>query len=318
MGSRTFNTVVVVFWLATMSWLLKEKVLPPLQVGEPPNYGSIVRRSELNHPVCWGIRLNGRQLGWAVSCVVPREDGMTELHSRVFFERLPVDELAPGWLGAFVRPVLDRSGKLDMEAKSRLAIDPLGRLVNFESRLRMANLHDAIRVQGHVEGMRLKLSAQSGTFEYKTDRYLPPEALVGDLLSPQVRLPGLRLGQRWTMPVYSPFRPPNNPMEILQASVDRSEVMRWDHNPVQTLVVTYRSDSGSALTLASENRGKLWVKQDGLVLRQEMSLFNSRLEFIRLPGTHEDLGTLGKGDDWSEEMSKTRARDISRRLHLSH
>ncbi len=52
-----------------------------------------------------------------------------------------------GWLGAFVRPVLRDGNSLDMDAKSRLEIDPLGRLVGFESKVRLANIRDAIRMQ---------------------------------------------------------------------------------------------------------------------------------------------------------------------------
>ena len=44
MHSWRFNTAVVILWLATMSWLVKEKVLPPLLVGEPPNYSRIIGR----------------------------------------------------------------------------------------------------------------------------------------------------------------------------------------------------------------------------------------------------------------------------------
>ena len=38
MGNHPFNVIVVLFWLATMSWLIVAKVLPPMRVGEPPSY----------------------------------------------------------------------------------------------------------------------------------------------------------------------------------------------------------------------------------------------------------------------------------------
>ena len=38
MGSRTYNTVVVLFWLSTMVWLLVAKVIPDLRKGDPPNH----------------------------------------------------------------------------------------------------------------------------------------------------------------------------------------------------------------------------------------------------------------------------------------
>ena len=49
---------------------------------------------------------------------------------------------------------------------------------------------------------------------------LPSDALLSDILSPQMRLPGLRLNQTWTVPVYSPFMP-DKPLEIIRATVER-------------------------------------------------------------------------------------------------
>lgn len=304
MGSRTINVVVVVFWIATMSWLVGDKVMPLLRVGEPPNYRSILADDTPQPPVCWLIDWNGTPLGWAASNVVRRDDGMSEMHSRVFFGQLPLDEIAPGWLGAFVRPVLRDGNSLDMDAKSRLEIDPLGRLVGFESKVRLAKIRDAIRMQGRIDGTQLKLNVQSGEFVYRTEKFLPQNALVGDALSPQAQLPGLRVGQTWTMPVYSPFRPPNSPLEILQASVESSELIVWNGEPVNTKLVVYRTDSGSGLMANHEARGKLWVQADGTVLKQEITVFNSRLHFVRLSAQQGRVLSEALGeDDWARDLT---------------
>ena len=290
MGSRLYNSVVVVFWMATMSWLVIDKVWPTLRVGEPPNYSTILGRDDKDPPVCWAIRWNDRTTGWAASHVVRRNDGMSEMHSRVFIAHLPIDQLAPGWLGAIINPVLRKPGRLDMDAQSKLDIDPLGRLTGFDSSVRLANIPDALRMQGVIDGNRLKVTAQSADITWKTEKYISPEALVGDALSPQARLPNLHVGQRWTMPVYSPFRPPNSPMEVLEATVERQEPIVWNGESVHALVVVYRSDAG--ISLVGEPRGKLWVRADGLVLRQEVAMFNSHLEFTRLDA--EAAGELAR------------------------
>ncbi len=119
-------------------------------------------------------------------------------------------------------------GQPDIYKRSRFDLDPLGRLVGFESGVRVAGLIDAIKVQGVVEGTNLKLSIQSGDFREKMERYLPPNALMTDELSPQSRLPGLRVGQSWTVPMYSPFRAPNDPLEVLQAVVEREDNITWN------------------------------------------------------------------------------------------
>ena len=49
MSSRWFTLVVVLFWVATMSWLVVMKVSPPLVRGEPPNYQRIVAQVQ-KHP----------------------------------------------------------------------------------------------------------------------------------------------------------------------------------------------------------------------------------------------------------------------------
>ena len=67
MGHRFFNSVVVVFWLSTMTWLIVAKVLPPLQVGEPPSYRSVyaVDRDSPPEPICWEMLWNDQPMGWA-------------------------------------------------------------------------------------------------------------------------------------------------------------------------------------------------------------------------------------------------------------
>jgi hypothetical protein len=113
--------------------------------------------------------------------------------------------------------------------------------------------------------------------------YLPQDALVGDALSPQTRLPKLRVGQTWTVPVYSPFRPPRCPLEILQATVERNEGITWNGRKVEAWLVVYSSDPGAGLDSAKTSRGKLWVRHDGTVLKQELMILSSRLSFVRLP-----------------------------------
>jgi hypothetical protein len=57
MGNHSFNVIVVLFWFATMSWLVAAKIVPPLRVGEPPDYASILQESTHQPPVCWSIHL---------------------------------------------------------------------------------------------------------------------------------------------------------------------------------------------------------------------------------------------------------------------
>ena len=106
---------------------------------------------------------------------------------------------------------------------------------------------------------------------------------MGDSLSPQTHLPGLRVGQTWTVPAYSPFRPPNNPLEILQATVERLEPMSYNGRVEDVWVVVYRSDPGAGLAHNGVPRQRLWVRRNGTVLRQQIRLFDATIAFTRLP-----------------------------------
>ena len=171
MGSRLYNSVVVVFWMATMSWLLIDKVWPTLRVGEPPNYSTILDRDLSEPPVCWAILWNDRPTGWAASRVDRRDDGMSEMHSRVFIAELPIDQLA-GWLRAIIKPALRRPGRLDMDAQSKLDIDPLGRLTGFDSSVRLADI-PGVRMQGHRR-QQAQGDRASADITWKSEKYVSP------------------------------------------------------------------------------------------------------------------------------------------------
>jgi len=314
MGSRFFNVLILLFWLVTMSWLVVNKVLPPLRVGEPPNYRSIISERNRKVPVCWRISLNDRPLGWAATHFTSRPDGLVESRSRVYLNYLPLDQVAPGWIGTVVKPLVEQTRHGGVEVHSQLEIDPLGRLVGFRSKMNLANYPDSIRLHGTVSGTSLAIQVQSGDFSYKTERYLPNNAIVADELSPQAQLPGLRIDQQWTMPVYSPFRPPDSPMEILQATVEREASLVWDGVQADTQLVVYRGDPGGSAGAAHDVRGKLWVRLDGLVLKQELYLLNSKLQFTRMSPREGRWLMRELREDWADELRPGHGKQIFDRL----
>jgi len=280
MCSRWYNVAVILLWLSAMGWLVVDKVLPPLCIGEPPSYREILDAQQQEPAVGWEMFFDGRPLGWARSSLSRLDDGTTEIHSRVHFNELPLQQLAPAWL----RALIDQpDAPLEMDAENTMTVDPLGRLSSFRSFLRLDPLEDAIKLQGIIDGNQLKLSVSLGGPPYPTKVYLPADALLGDALSPQTQLPGLHAGQTWTVPVYSPLRPPNRPLEILQATVEGSELIQWNDGREPAWLVVYRSDRGFGLGSDSTPRGRLWVRHDGTVLKQQVMLFNSTLTFVRLP-----------------------------------
>lgn len=282
MHSRWFNAAVLTLWVATMSWLVTEKVLPPLLVGEPPSYNRIIEAQKDAPPVGWRISINQRPIGWALSQTQLQPSGLTDIHGRVHFDALPLDDMLPGWLRALARLIRQPMSCLTMDARNVLTIDGLGQLVRFDSTMRVDPLNEVISVRGAVEGRQLELVVRSGNMTFTNEKFLPSDALLTDALSPQSQLPGLRAGQKWTVPVYSPLWPAKTPMEIVQAKVEALEPIAWSGQVERCWLVVYRNDSGSGSAENQTPRGRLWVRRDGTVLRQQVLLFDSIITFDRL------------------------------------
>ncbi len=297
MYSRWFNAAVVLLWLATMSWLVTEKVLPPLVVGEPPNTDQIVDAQKRKPAVGWRILYNGRRLGWAVSETVPQATGVTEIHGRVHFRRLPLKDMMKGWLHTFSRLIEPFDG-LGMDARSAMTIDALGHLVGFESAVRLEPLNEVVRVRGTVEGRQLQMTVQTGGAVLSNESFLPSDALLCDALSPQSQLPGLRAGQQWTVPVYSPLLPAKTPLEIIHATVDGLQPISWDGQTQLCWLVVYRGDPVSGVTASDKPRGRLWVHRDGTVLKQQIMLFDSTITFDRLSDSNAEKLIKAAGRQW--------------------
>jgi hypothetical protein len=277
-----FNVAVVMLWLTTMSWLVTQKVLPPLLIGEPPNYNRIIEAQTQTQPVGWYMSFNGRTLGWALSETKRQPSGLTEIHGRVHFVGLPLEEMMLGWVRAFTRLIERPIGALQMDAQSILIIDSLGSVVRFDSAVHLTPLNEVLCVHGTVEGRQLQLTIRTGGATITKEAFLPSDALLSDALSPQVQLPGLRAGQSWTVPVYSPLWPATSPLEIIHARVENLEPIFWNDGLEECWLVVYRRDSGSGTGTSQEPCGRVWVRRDGTVLRQQVSLFDSIITFDRL------------------------------------
>lgn len=300
MHSRWYSVTVVLLWVAAMGWLITKKVLPTLLVGEPPSYREILQAKRDPSPECWQMLWNGRPLGWAASAQVPIPEDMTEIRSRVHFDELPLDELMPGWLLKALGPMEDFGSQIAVEARNKLVFDPLGRLSRFESFLGTSATNEEIKVRGLITGGRLTISMHLGGVTYDTEVDLPPKILLKNAISPEGRLPGLREGQSWSVEVFSPLRPPNEPMELLRATVEGLEPILWGGQPVDTWLVVYRNDPGAAASRTRRERGRMWVDPKGAVLRQQVEVLGSHLSFVRMTD-RQAAELLDEVELWPEE-----------------
>lgn len=273
MGNRIFVAVVVSLWGATMSWLMIARILPPFFQGDPPAHGALAR----DEPVCWQIEYAGRPIGYAASQAVPGALGTTEIHSRVLLEGIELREMAPQWMTSLVRSV----GEIRLDTRTRLVLDSLGQLSLFETKVRLNDLPNMVRMKGRVKGAQLNLTIQSGDMEHEASYPVPASALLGSELLPEPKLLQVYVGRKWQQEVFSVFRPPNSSMELIQAEVVEESSMLHGGQLQRVRKIEYRSLSGPGVSASNTIRATLWVAEDGTVLRQDSHLMNATLRFER-------------------------------------
>jgi hypothetical protein len=225
---------------------------------------------------------------------------MSEVRSLVKFDDLPVGQMAPTWL----RPMLRSDGLADfhltnVDLDSLLVFDPLGHLDRFESALRFQPGEDAIKVTGTIDSGVLSLTFRAGDVRYESQMPVSRESMLGDAFSPQTRLPGLREGQTWTIKVFSPLRPASDPLEVIQARVERKERITWQGELLDAWLVVYRKSMGAG-TSHDLPQARLWVRGDGMVVKQQVSFMGVDMVFERLDDQ--------EADEIAEQTDRERAR----------
>jgi hypothetical protein len=273
MGNRIFVAVVVLLWATTMSWLLVAKILPPFLPGEPPNHGII----EQDEPVCWEIRCADRWVGYAVRQAVPGAQSTTEVISRVVLKDIPLRQMAPQWMGGIV----ENLGPIELDTRTRVVLDSLGNLSNFDSKVQLNDLPLVVRVYGLVEGATLRLRFISGDVSHEVHYPLPQSSIVDGELAPEPKLLQVYVGRRWQTEMFSPFRPPVDAIELLQAEVVAEESIFHEGKLTRTRRIEYRSMSAAGVASAETLRAEAWVAEDSTVLRYDVYLLNAKLRFER-------------------------------------
>ncbi len=272
-----FTPVVVGFWLVTTGWLVGSKILPVLTPGSPPGHQAFYSSSGRLVPVAWTVECNDHPVGWAFTQAThSHRDGLL-VDSRLHFDRLPLGEVLPAWASAFVHQVSLPVPHAGFDARGRLSIDSDGQLRSFSSVVTLPGVKESLVLTGMVDDGKVSMFMAAGDLRYETTRHLPTTSMVGDELSPLATLPGLHEGRRWTVPMYSPLRPGQSPLEILHAEVGREETLYWGGALTRVHIVSYREDPSSS----RPPRCRLWVDHSGRVLRQEAALLGARVAFIR-------------------------------------
>ena len=295
MGSRWLNATIVLFWISMMYWLVRVQVLPSLFEGEPPSYEAMLPASDgpKTVQVNWKVIWNERTIGTAIGTITRGEDGIRQVEHKIRLREFPLPERIRR---SFQIPGERRGLGVD----SRMTFDDRSQLLSIHSSVSVGNQKDLIQIIGAVEGGNLlKIDMQiNGVVVVSREMHLSPKALAWGQLSPLGKFSDLRVGQKWTEPVFQYFNL-GETFEILHAKVERREHLDWHGKRVNTHLVVYRTDPASGLGQGGEVRKKLWVRLDGSVLQQSMNLLGNWLKFVRVPSKQP------KPTDDSTESSRT-------------
>ena len=273
MGNRIFTGVVVLLWVASMSWLVGAKILPAFIQGEAPPTG--IPPVE---PICWSISIGSKEVGRAAYQVVPGAEGTQEIHSRVELRDVPFARMVPRWMAKLV----EHLGALNVDTRTRTVLDPLGNLATFETGVSINDLPESINISGRLREGKLEMEIKYGDhrqeFQYPWTEHGP---LTSDL-TPDPKLIGVSVGQRWQKEIYNPFGGPSGSFELVQAEVVDEQPLYVNGMLTNTRRIEFRSLSDAGVSTDDRCRAKLWVADDGRVVRQEVQLINVRLRFDRL------------------------------------
>ncbi len=291
MANKIFVTTVTLLWLSSMAWLVSVRILPSLGTGEPP----VSQDYQTGKCVAWQVRWYNPQtaaqepIGQAASVRLAAAAGGTDLYKRLTLVDLPLLDLAPSWL----RLTPTEIDNLSLDATTRLEFDAQGQFSGLQSWISLGDLPSALELSGCLQDSYLELEVRAGGLTYRAPVYLPNSQAFREMLFPAFKLPGLRVGQTWREEVYSPFRRPDEPVELVEAEVVGIEQLSIAAARVRTLRVEYRSVNGSGLSKQARLLAVSWVEPAaGVVLKREVMLGTTKLIFERV--SSDEAAAIGE------------------------
>jgi len=272
MPARLVSVAILLYWVIAASSLIRRDVLPELSFVRPPDLGTIARAAGDSTPVRWAVEVldkpaapeSRRPVGEAVTMSSRDSNGWVITVSRVWFDTGRLLKGTP----------LDNRAEARLEVHSHYRVDPSGNLQSFIATVRSPPESDELlQIQGHLKGEELEVVTKGPLPMFNQTRKLlyVPRSLVWNALGPFDRLPGLQVGQRWESDFVSPL---TGRFEKVQVEVTERTTIHWDRAPVPVFMVVSRMAPVSVRT---------WVRQDGLVLRQEVPFPVVKLVLERQP-----------------------------------
>ena len=304
-AGRIFPIVVAACWLASMTWLIQTKVIPMMAVAAAP-HAHRVPKLPADAPIedRWTIQWNDQSIG-SVYTKAYRDAAHGQIDSVVALDNAPADQMLNEFFGPasqlIKRATRDfQTNSLTLRLTNTMMLDYAGSLESFDSRVYLGSVGDLFRLSGTTDANTLTVDVHPiGDFwpesfpkKLLTRQFeLPSGAFVVDAFSPPAELQNLRVGKTWQYHTYRALSP-SQPMQRIQAKVEANESIGWQGQAENTYVVTLRS-VGSDLSVADDVVGKMWVKSDGVVVRQSLRFGNLVIVFVRDETIYENNTVQG-------------------------
>ena len=170
---------------------------------------------------------------------------------------------------------------MSLDMRTRTAFDPLGRLASFETRIWINEAETPLRISGTIVSGTLRLQIKAADFYKKIEKPWPAGGMLASEVMPESKLLSLYPGRRWQMEVFSPFAALGNSVELLEAVVTCNTRLAFGEESLLAREVECRTLDRTGASDQESLRAKMWVAEDGRVLKQEAYLFGSRLTFTR-------------------------------------
>jgi hypothetical protein len=307
MTLRTQQLAVLVFWLASMTWLVATKLMPMAPLNQPPDCRLVGPGTDrLAERVSWRIECEGQPVGKATTVIRRPRDGTPTVESDVSLRRFPMGRMLGKLVGTWSflpRQVGLNHGDLELtvNVRTRMQFSQYGEMQLFQSWIDLDQFKELLHIRGTLikndqlqvivsmshdrPGMRPR-SPSDGEL-LRQNFHIPAGTLIVDGFAPHPRLANLRVGQKWTMQSFRPFSLTNS-LRQTRAEVLRQELAPWEREMESMFVVALDDVSPAGLTATQSASILLWVRDNGTVVRQQLRLGGVRIDFLRLPDDPQD------------------------------
>lgn len=294
------KAALFLFWVLSMTWLVTTKIWPDLGPTTLPDVAYFDAASPSQEvSTRWDVYTNGRRIGRAETIATRAEDGTAQVNSTLHVDRISLDRLVHQMFGSWGRLIrwvetMPTDLEISFDAETNMTLDRDGQLETFIVHVSTDDVPELFIVEGTRQGARLavRVASRSANNEpaielLRTSFTLPENGLAADVFSPHPRLANLRKGQKWRFETYQAF-PPGRSLRLTEATVQREELILWQGDVETVFVVAYRDISHKGPTASAHPYSHLWVRDDGTVLKQQITISSLQLEFHRLPNRQGD------------------------------